>query len=166
MSTLRLYKIANDYLEALEGLAEIDDLPGEVIADTLEGLQGAFEIKARHVAAYIRSIEAEASAIKEARKAMEQRERSMVRHAERLRGYLETQMERTGITRIGDPELLLKIQPSPPKVVIDDEKLVPVEYKEDRVETVVLKSEISKALKAGEQVPGAHLEQGRRLVIA
>ncbi|ABA56555.1 MULTISPECIES: siphovirus Gp157 family protein [Nitrosococcus] len=165
MSTLRLYAIADDYLEVLEGLAEIDDLPAEVITDTLEGLQGAFEVKARHVAAYIRSLEAEASAIKEARKAMEQRERSMMRHVKRLRGYLETHMERTGITRIKSPELSLRLQASPPKVVIDNEEQVPARYKEIRTETVLLKSSLGETLKDGEYVPGAHLEQSKRLVI-
>jgi Siphovirus Gp157 len=46
MSTLRLYEIAETYLRALEDLADIEDLPEQAIADTLEGLQGEFEVKA------------------------------------------------------------------------------------------------------------------------
>src|SRR5918992_3930991 len=103
ISTLRLYEIADNYLQALEELAELEDLPAEVIADTLEGLQGSFEAKAVNVGAYIRSLEAEASAIEEARKSMERRQKALERHADRLRDYLRLQMERTGLRHIKVP---------------------------------------------------------------
>jgi hypothetical protein len=51
LSSLRLYPIADDYLTALEALAELDDLPAEAIADTLEGLSGTFQDQSAHVAA-------------------------------------------------------------------------------------------------------------------
>jgi Gp157 protein len=76
MSTLRLYEIAETYLRALDDLADIEDLPEQAITDTLEGLQGEFEVKAINVAGYIRNIEAEASAVEQARKGMERRQRS------------------------------------------------------------------------------------------
>ena len=93
MSTLRLYEIAETYLRALEDLADIEDLPEQAITDTLEGLQGEFEVKAINVAGYIRNIEAEASAVEQARKGMERRQRSLTRHAERLREYVKNHME-------------------------------------------------------------------------
>jgi hypothetical protein len=141
MSTLRLYEIAGNYLQALEGLAEIEELPAEVIADTLEGLQGNFEHKAISVGAYIRSLEAEASAIKEARKSMEQRQKALEQHAERLRDYLRLQMERTGLRHIKVPPertkapcIILRLQANPPSVVVEDEKRIPECYK--RTETI------------------------------
>ena len=60
--TLKLYDLTADYLEALDTLAEIEDLPPEVIADTLEGISGAWEDKALNVARYVRNLEAEAAA--------------------------------------------------------------------------------------------------------
>ena len=103
LSSLRLYQIADDYLNALEALAELEDLPPEAIADTLEGLAGTFEDKAANVAAYIRTLDAEATAIEDARKAMERRQSALERHAARLRDYLKGQMERTGIPRVKTP---------------------------------------------------------------
>jgi Siphovirus Gp157 len=165
MSTLRLYEIADNYLQALEDLSELKDLPAQVIADTLEGLQGDFEHKAISVAAYIRTMEAEATAIAEARKSMERRQQSLERHAERLREYLKAQMERTGMPKIKNCYLTLRLQANPPSVIVEDEELVPECYKQQVVTVKVLKSEIGRALKAGEEVAGARLEQSARLVI-
>jgi len=172
ISTLRLYEIADNYLQALEELAEMEDLPQEVIADTLEGLQGGFEAKAVSVGAYIKTLEAEASAIKEVRESMERRQNALERHAERLREYLKAQMERTGLRHIKVPPertkapcIILRLQANPPSVTIEDEAAIPEHYKQQVIAVKVLKSEIAKALKAGEEVPGARLEQSTRLVI-
>jgi Gp157 protein len=165
ISTLRLYEIAGTYLQALEDLAELEDLPAEAIADTLEALQGDFEHKAINVGAYIRTLEAEASAITEARKSLEQRQRSLIRHADRLRDYLKAQMERTGTGKIKNHYLTLRVQANPPSVVVEDEELVPDRYRHTETVTKILRAEISRALKAGEDVTGARLEQTTRLVI-
>jgi hypothetical protein len=166
MSTLRLYEIANDYLRALEDLAEVEDLPQEVIADTLEGLQGAFEQKALNVGAYLRGLEAEASAIGEVCKSMERRQRSLERHAERLRDYLKAQMERTGTLKLKNHSLTLRVQANPPGVVVEDEGRLPECYKQPVITVRVLRAEIARARKAGQEVPGARLERTTRLVIA
>jgi hypothetical protein len=165
-STLRLYEIAGDYLQALEALADIEELLPEAIADTLEGLAGTFQDKAVNVAAYIRSLEAEAAAVEDARRRMEQRQRSLQRHADTLRGYLKLEMERTGITKVKNAELALRVQKNPPSVIIDHEDLIPDTYREQVITVKLLRSEIGKALKSGENVPGAHLEQATRLVIS
>ena len=164
-STLRLYQIADAYLLALESLAEIEDLPAEAVADTLEGWIGTFEQKAIAIAAYIRNLEVEAAAVEEARRRMERRQKSIERHAERLRDYLLTEMERTGITRVKSAEVVMRTQKNPPSVVIDNADLLPDAYRKQVITTQLLKAEIGKALKAGTQVPGAHLEQTTRLVI-
>lgn len=163
--TLTLYRLADDYLTALDALTEMDDLPPEAIADTLEGLAGTFEDKAVAVAAYLRTLEAESQAIADARKAMERRETALTNHALRLRAYLKAEMERTGLTRVQHPWLALRVQPNPPSVVIEDEAMLPARFREAVTTVKVLKAEIGKALKAGESVFGAHLEQSTRLVI-
>jgi hypothetical protein len=164
-STLRLYQIADDYLTALDALAELDDLPAEAIADTLEGLAGTFQDQAAHVAAYIRTLDAEAAAIAAARQAMERRQGALERHAGRLRDYLKGQMERTGIPRVKNPWVSVRVQPNPPSVVIEDEALLPKCFKESITTVKLLKAEIGKALKAGKPVTGARLERTTRLVI-
>ncbi len=164
-STLRLYEIAATYLQALEALAEMEDLPQEAIADTLEGLAGTFEDKAVNVGAYIRTLEAEASSIEGACKSMERRQQSLKRHAGRLKEYLKRQMERTGLTKVKNHYLLLRVQANPPGVTVEDEDRIPERYKHTEIAIKLLRSEIARALKAGEEVPGARLEQTTRLEI-
>jgi Siphovirus Gp157 len=165
LSRLRWYQMADDYLNALEALAEMEDLPPEAIADTLEGLAGTFQDKAANVAAYIRGLEAEAAAIEDARQAMERRQNALERHAGRWRDDLKGQMERTGIPRVKNPWIALRIQPNPPSVVIEDETRVPERFKPPVTTVKLLRCDIARALKAGEPVFGAHLEQTTRLVI-
>lgn len=163
-ATLKLYELSDDYLEAMEALAEIDDLPPEAIADTLEGLAGAWEDKALNVARYVRNLEAEAEAIVEARDRMERRAKAASRQAARLKAYLKAELERTGL-KPKAPDLALRLQNNPPSVMIDDPAKIPKTYQRTETVTSILKAEIGAALKAGKKVTGAHLEQSTRLVI-
>ena len=163
--TLRLYELSTDYLHALDELSELDDLPVEAIADTLEGLAGAWEDKALNVARYIRNLEAEATAIDEAKKRMEVRARVTAHKAARLRDYLKGELEKTGL-KPKAPDVALRLQTNPPAVVLDDETRIPEDYRRTQVVSTILKAEIAAAIKAGKEIAGAHLEQSRRLVIA
>ena len=163
-ATLRLYELSNDYLRALEGLCEAEDLPPQAIADTLAGLEGAFEDKALNVARYVRNLEAEAAAIEEARKRMDARARAAAHQARRLKDYLKAELERTGL-RPKAPDLTLRVQRNPPAVVVDEPARVPDAFKQTETVTRLLKADIGRLLKAGEGVAGAHLERTTRLVI-
>ena len=165
MSTLRLYEIAETYLRALEDLADIEDLPEQAITDTLEGLQGEFEVKAINVAGYIRNIEAEASAVEQARKGMERRQRAL---SGTRTGCANTSKPRSSVpawAKLKNHYLTLRIQNNPPSVVVDDEKSIPDEYKRTETVTTLLRAEIARALKADQEVPGSHLQRSTRLVI-
>lgn len=162
--TIKLYELSADYLAALDALAEIEDLPPEAIADTLEGITGAWEDKALNVARYIRNLEAEAAAIDEARKRMDARAKATANQAARLKAYLKGELERTGL-KPKAPDLALRLQNNPPSVAIDDAAIIPNDYRRTETVTSLLKAEIGAALKAGEEIPGAHLERSQRLVI-
>jgi hypothetical protein len=163
--TLKLYELSAGYLDALDALAEIEDLPPEAIADTLEGLAGAWEEKALNVARYVRNLEAEAAAIEEAKKRMDARAKSTANQAARLKAYLKAELERTGL-KPKAPDLALRLQANPPAVAIDDAALIPEDYRRTETVTTLLKSEIGAALKTGEVIPGARLVRSHRLVIA
>lgn len=163
-ATIRLYELSADYLNALDALADLDDLPPEVITDTLEALAGVWEDKALNVARYIRNLEAEADAIEEAKKRMEIRAKTMTNRAARLKDYLKAELERTGL-KPKAPDVALSLRTNPPSVILEDESRIPDDYRRTETVTRILKSEISNALKAGARIPGARLEQSRRLVI-
>ena len=99
-ATLKLYELSTDYLRALDALTAQEELPPEAIADTLDGLAGAWEDKALNVARYVRNLEAEADAIAQAKQRMEARAKATAHHADAPESLSE---ERTGAHRI-DPE--------------------------------------------------------------
>ena len=61
-------------------------------------------------------------------------------------------MERTGIPRVQNPWVAVRIQSNPPSVVIKDETLLPERFKQPVTTVKLLKSDIARSLKAGEPV--------------
>jgi hypothetical protein len=74
-------------------------------------------------------------------------------------------MERVNLPKIKNCYLTLRLQANPPSVVVEDEEAIPACYKQEVITVKVLKCEIAKVLKAGEEVSGVRLEQTTRLVI-
>ncbi len=167
MSTLpALYEIAQQYHE-LALLADADDLPPEVIRDTLEGLQGTLEAKATNVAKFVLGLEAEAKMIDEAAEAMRKRAELRRRRAENIRNYLLFQLQQVGIMKIECPEFRIAVRKNPEAVEINNPEEVPAEYMVTPPAPPPHpdKAAIKAALKAGAEIPGCWLRQGERLEI-
>lgn len=161
-----LYKLADEYLAAAERMADLD-LPPEVIADTLEGLSGEVEAKATNVAAFVRNLEANAAAIKEAEAQMAARRKAIEARAQHIRDYLRDQMQRTGIKSIESPWFKVALRENPPAVVIADEASIPPEFLRVPPPPPATpdKTAIAAVLKAGGEVPGAFLARSTRVEI-
>jgi hypothetical protein len=163
---MSLYQLSGDYLAIANKLSD-SDLPPEVINDTLESLSGELEEKCTNVALFVRNLEATAESIKAAEKQMADRRKAIENKANSIRQYLQVNMQRTGITKIESPYFALTIKKNPPSVVIDDVEAIPSEFMVTPAPPPPApdKKAIGEKLKAGEQVPGCHLEQGERLDI-
>ena len=166
MTSITLYEISQTYREALDVLTDPElDLPNEVIADTLEGLQGTLEDKAIAVAQFFRNLESTAQAIKEAEQRMSQRRKAIENRVASMKDYLKANMAICGITRIESPWFTLSIQNTPAAVDILDEDSLPDEFVEIVTTRKVDKTAIKKAIESGADVPGAVLSRGTRLAI-
>lgn len=161
-----LYVIADEYMQAVAKLADLD-LPPEVVADTLEGLSGNLEVKATNVAMFVRNLESMAEQIKAAEGAMAARRKAIEARAERVRDYLLTNMQRTGISKIECPYFKLAVRENPPSVVIDDPSAIPAEFmrQPEPPPPSPDKTAIKAAITAGNDVAGARLVRGQRLEI-
>jgi len=161
---LNLYELSNDYLTACNDLmSREDDFSPEVIADTLEGLQGDVKVKCINVAAYYKNIQRECDAMREYEVKMQARRKSLESKSENMKKYLESSMIRCGISKITSPEFTLSIRKKPKSVFVDDESLIPRCYTKMKItlDKVKIKSEIER----GNSVPGVHLESSQGLVI-
>lgn len=161
-----LYALSDEYLQAAKVLSDLD-MDEQTVADTLEGLAGALEVKATNVAMFAKNLEATAEAIKQAEADMAARRKAIENRAARVRAYLKSNMERTGLTEISCPHFKIAIRKNPPSVSIVAEELIPAEFKKQLPPPppTVDKKAIADALKAGQDVPGARLEQGTRVDI-
>ena len=160
-----LYLLTQEFREAAEKLADAE-LPDEVIADTLESLQFPIEEKAKNVAMVIRNIEASAKAIKEAADAMILRAKSEENRAKHLKGYLQSAMVATVISKIESPYFVISLRNNPESVVIDAESQIPADYMREVPATYSPdKTLIKKAIQDGYEVPGCHLTRTQSLQI-
>jgi len=161
-----LYQLTHQ-LRELNELADSDDFPAEALRDTLDALEGDYQVKARNIGLLTRNIEASAEMIREAAKAMLSRADRLEKRSESIKAYLLYNCQASGITRIECPEFVIAVRKNPPAVIVDDESQIPAEYfvqppaPPPRLDKVSLK----KAIQAGTEVPGAHLLQSERVEI-
>ena len=163
---MHLYELARDYAE-LERLAEHGELDPKMVADTLEGLEGDIQAKTINVAKFIRNLRVIATAKRDAGKAMLAGADRLDKRADSLEQYVLANLQFIGLRKVESPELTVAIRLNPPSVTIDNEELIPALYwtqpepPAPRVDKVHVKDD----LKAGVEVPGAHLLASERLEI-
>lgn len=164
---MSLYHMTEQYQRALAELSDAD-LPEEVVADTLEALGGELIQKGQAVAAFALNLGAEIDAIKAVEKRISDRRKTLEKRAERMRDYLRDNMQKAGITEIKaiDGSFTAKLGKGRPAVVVDDEALIPDDSEFVRWKRETNKTAIADALKAGREVPGAHLETRPALRLA
>jgi len=167
--SLKLYEIAGEYrnLLSLMGNSDSDDeVDDESFLLAIESLAGDFAVKAANIGCMVRELDAEAKAIKETIENLKARAKSIDRKAERLRGYLEDQMQVSGFTTISDARIKISVKKNPPSVYVESIDDIPLDYL--RVVPAITepdKSAIKAAIKAGVDIPGCSLVQSTRLVI-
>lgn len=162
----KLYEILGDF-RSLELLAEEDDLPPEVIRDTLESLEGDLEAKATNIAKLVLGLEAEADMIDVAALAMQRRAERRRKRAEGIRSYVLFQLQNAQRPKVECPEFTLYVRKNPDAVEITDPLRVPAEFmvQPEPPPPHPDKGLIKVALKAGRAVAGCWLRQGERLEI-
>lgn len=167
---MHLYEISDNYRAFLTAV-EAGEIPEDAIADTLDGIQGAFEVKADAVACMVKELAGKAQMIKDEADRLTARAKAKKAHADRLTQYLYRQMQRTKTPRIETPRNRLSIMRTPAACVIDDEAVL-LTYLTDRGmedcikrEASIRKAEVARLLKNGAEMPGVHMEAGTRLDI-
>lgn len=165
MTTIALYKVAEELIPLLETIDEDGCIPPE-----LEAALAAFEGKGASVAAYILNCTKHAEMIHQAAMDMDARAAKFEKRAESLKEYLRINMKRTGITEISSPEFNVKLHiDRDSKVEIFDEKQIPAAYMrtpEPKPPVAVPdKKLIADHIKQGKEVAGARVVKSDRLTI-
>lgn len=168
---MTLYDI-DAQIAALEDAAEddmlIDAETGELISvsQALDALRMEREAKLENVACWVKNLIAEADAIREEEIRLMKRRKSAETKAERLKAWLLAAMTREDGTtdKLKTGRVAISVKRNPPSTVVDDD-LLPSTYKVAKITYQANKELIKRELLAGGEVPGAHLEYGRSVVI-
>lgn len=141
-------------------------------SDTLEGLDGEFDIKIENLAVYIKSLIAEAQAIKNEESALKRRRTSIEKSVDWLKFYVLNNMNALGKTKIDMPRAVVDIRQNPLSVVFANEynfinwaqennRGDLLRYKQPEINKTAVKNE----LKGGAKLPGATTVRNLSVVI-
>ena len=168
---MTLYDI-DAQIAALDGAAEddmlIDAETGELISvsQALDALRMEREAKLENVACWVKNLSAEADAIREEENRLVKRRKAAETKAANLKAWLLAAMTREDGTtdKLKTGRVMVSVKKNPPSTVVD-EALLPSTYKVAKITYQANKDLIKRELLAGGEVPGAHLEYGRSVVI-
>ena len=168
---MTLYDI-DAQIAALDGAAEddmlIDAETGELlsVAQALDALRMEREEKLENVACWVKNLCAEADAIREEENRLVKRRKAAETKAANLKAWLLSAMTREDGTtdKLKTGRVSISVKRNPPSTVVDVE-LLPSTYKVAKITYQANKELIKRELLAGGEVPGAHLEYGRSVVI-
>lgn len=158
---MKLYELSDAYKELLER----EDLDPQAVVDTLDAIKDEIETKADNIASLIDELQSSAERKKEKAKAWSESARADVQRAKWLKQYLTSELDNAKLKKVETENHLLNVRNFKASTVVDSLDLLPDKFKNTKVEVTPDKSEIYTALKAGDEVPGAHLEPNRNVVI-
>lgn len=127
---MKLFDLAPAYEQALSIITQMEE--DGCTADELEEamkmvdqIEGDLNTKCLNIASWVRNLEAEAKAIKEAQDAMDKRRKAATAKAERLRNYLFHGMKLAGVTKMQFPHFVISVKQCPESVQIAPERRSP-----------------------------------------
>lgn len=150
------------WLKLLE-MAEDPDMDQEAIAEAFDQIEGDVEYKAEGMAMIRTELLNNAEACRKEADRLLKRARSFENNAGTILSRVEYLMRFTNKLKFKTTKFSFNIQKNPPSLVIDDDKQIPPEYL--IIEYKANKSAIKDAIKAGDQIEFAHMEQTEGLRI-
>ena len=157
---MRIYELTDAYQQIINLMEESD----ADLADTLESINEALEVKLENTAKVIRTVEAEANAIKVEEERLKKRRQVMVNNVDRMKQYIFEAMQKTGKDKLKGVHVSLRLQNNPQSVHVINDKAIPAHYLVEQPSTVDRKA-LLQDLKNGIAVDGAELKQEKSLRI-
>lgn len=176
----KLFEISNDFaalFDKYEELMETTEDAGKADIeqawfDTLEGIEGAFEIKAESIAQYIKQLSSEAEAIKAEEKTLAARRKAKENSVAHMKDYLKSCMDTMNLKKIETAKAKISIRNNAASLKIDDEQaFIQMLESTGRTELIkyaapeLKKTDIKNLIKGGEEFAGASLVASESLTI-
>lgn len=155
----------HDLNEKIRSLYDVIDCDDEALQDTLESLEGAFDDKVQYLVQKILECEQNADVCNQEVDRISKRQKAFENRAKRIKEYLQYELSLANKQKINYPLFTVFVQNNPPKVVVQDEALIPSDFWVEKVEKSLDRKAILELLKSKNVVPGCTMEQGQSLRI-
>lgn len=152
----KLYEISNEYAKLMD-----EGLEPELIADTLEGMEGELTDKVEQLLAICKNETGYAERLKEEAKSLNDRATATQNRVERIQEYISRSLTTAGIKKIRAGIHQVTIREPAESVEIVDSSALPAKFVEYETTIKPDKLAIKHELKAGHQIPGAQLKIGK-----
>lgn len=145
---------------AVMALADDDSIPQDEVNNALLSLEDELQEKGENCIKYLDSVQDKIDAAKANKKKLDAYIKALESRKKRVEKAciyaLNTLQVKSIMTGWGE----IKTKKNPPSVIIDDVAKLPQKFQRQKIQVDIDKVAIKAAIKAGEEVPGAHLEQG------
>ena len=165
---MSLYSLTDECRSLYDALmASADEETGEVdisLVNALAERQEAWEDKAVAVACVYRSLDEDAARVGREIERLTAMKKRLERERDRVKEGLSTAFTALGVEKVKGMYADISFRASE-QTVIDNADAVPEEYMTVKTTYTPNKTAIREAIKAGKEVPGAHLEQRKNIQI-
>ena len=158
---MNLFELNDNYKE----LASRDDLDPTILKDTLDAIQDDRRSKLDYLATWADQLKSEIDFMSDKKKSWEDEITYRKNKLAWIKQYITDVLDDAGIKRLTTDNHLLSARNFKASTIIDNDEKLPDKFKVTETTTKPDKKAIYKALKAGEEVPGAHLKPNRNTVI-
>lgn len=159
---MNLYTLTSNYTQVLDLIDEGAEMM--CLQDTLDSLTDAIEDKAENIAKLIKTVDAEAEALKVEEKRLSDRRRALENRSKGLKDYLQSNLETAGLKKLKGKLFSFTIQSSNPSLWVSEGAKIPRAFLIKQPDKVDNKGLIE-ALKSGKKIKGTQLIQGESLRI-
>ena len=165
---MSLYSLTDECRNLYDALmASVDEETGEVdisLVNALAECQEAWEDKAVAVACVYRSLDEDAARVGREIERLTAMKKRLERERDRVKEGLSAAFTALGVEKVKGMYADISFRASE-QTVIDNADAVPEEYMTVKTTYTPNKTAIKEAIKAGKEVPGAHLEQRKNIQI-
>ncbi len=158
---MKLHELREEYSALLAAASSADD--PAIFEDTINGLVGEVQDKIHACCVVIRTLGAEAEALKAEEERLYSRRKAVENNADRLRAYMTVEMDLMGLPSVRTPFFSVSIQANKAKLVVTDETTIPAVYwrQVSKLDNEALRA----AIERGEHMEGAFLQPSKSVRI-
>ena len=155
-----IYEIADKY-KFIQQMIE-DGTDPTIFAEALAAIDGEAGEKLESYAMVLKNAESDMNGVDAEIKRLQERKKAMQNNVSRMKDNMSMLLQEIEGNRLKTDKFTFSFRKST-AVQIEDESLIPLDF--IKTETKISKTDLSKALKNGEKIPGASLVENQSLSI-